>query len=347
MFCNVYQIPRGDMYFMMKRNTKVVAVLTVFLLLAFCLTGCGNGTATTNDQQGASTSRLIFASGGTSGTYYPVASAIAQVWNENIEGMSVNVQSTGASAENLNLVNSGDAEIAIVQNDVMYYAYTATEGFSEVAPNEGFLTLGTVYPEVCQLVVDANAGINSVADLKGKAVSIGALGSGVESNAKQILAAAGLSVDDIEVHNLDFVESANAIKDKAIVAAFITAGAPTTAITELATTNDIKVLSLDDDTIQTLCDTYSYYTPYTISADIYGAVEDTNTVAVKATIIVKADLDEDTVYNLTSCLFEHLDAVAAAHDKGNEMSLEGAVEGVSVPLHPGAAKYYEEKGLSV
>ncbi len=335
---------------MMKMNKKAVAAITVLMMLALCLTGCGGGDANKdagNDaQQSAAATNLVFASGGTSGTYYPVAGAIAQVWENNVEGVSVNVQATGASAENLNLVNQGDAEIAIVQNDVMYYANTATEGFSNAAPNEGFLTLGTVYPEVCQLVVDANAGIETVADLKGKSVSIGAFGSGVESNAKQILAAAGLSTDDIKVQNLDFAESASAIKDKAIVAAFITAGAPTTAVTELATTNDIKVLSLDQATIDALCDQYSYYTPYTIAADVYGADEDTQTVAVKATIIVKADLDEELVYNLTKGLFENLDAVAAAHAKGNEMSLEGAVEGVSVPLHPGAAKYFEEKGVS-
>ncbi len=335
---------------MMKMNKKAVAAITVLMMLALCLTGCGGGDANKdagNDaQQSTAATNLVFASGGTSGTYYPVAGAIAQVWENNVEGVSVNVQATGASAENLNLVNQGDAEIAIVQNDVMYYANTATEGFSNAAPNEGFLTLGTVYPEVCQLVVDANAGIETVADLKGKSVSIGAFGSGVESNAKQILAAAGLSTDDIKVQNLDFAESASAIKDKAIVAAFITAGAPTTAVTELATTNDIKVLSLDQATIDALCDQYSYYTPYTIAADVYGADEDTQTVAVKATIIVKADLDEELVYNLTKGLFENLDAVAAAHAKGNEMSLEGAVEGVSVPLHPGAAKYFEEKGVS-
>lgn len=323
---------------MRKMNKKAIAAITVLMMLALCLTGC-SGSA-------ASTTSLVFASGGTSGTYYPVAGAIAQVWENNVEGVSINVQATGASAENLNLVNQGDAEIAIVQNDVMYYANTATEGFSETEPNEGFLTLGTVYPEVCQLVVDANAGIETVADLKGQAVSIGAFGSGVESNAKQILAAAGLSTDDIKVQNLDFAESANAIKDKTIVAAFVTAGAPTTAITELATTNDIKVLSLDEATINALCQQYSYYTPYTIAADVYGADEDTQTVAVKATIIVKADLDEELVYNLTKGLFENLDAVAQAHAKGNEMSIEGAVEGVSVPLHPGAAKYFEEKGVS-
>lgn len=332
---------------MMRKHKKLVAVVTALMMLALCLTGCGGGNKAEQGGNAAAETRLIFASGGTSGTYFPVAGAIAQVWGNAVPGLVVDVQSTGASAENLNLVNKGDAEIAIVQNDVMYYANTATEGFAEAAPNEGFLTLGTVYPEVCQLVVDANAGIETVADLKGKAVSIGAMGSGVESNAKQILAAAGLTVDDIQAQNLDFAESANAIKDKSIVAAFVTAGTPTTAVTELATTNDIKVLSLGEDIISALCETYSFYTPYEIPADVYNAAEATQTVTVKATIIVKADLDEELVYNMTKGLFENLDAVAAAHNKGKEMSLKGAIEGVSVPLHPGAAKYYQEQGLAV
>ncbi len=330
----------------MRKHKKLVAVVTALMMLAMCLTGCGGG----GGEQGgdaAAPSRVIFASGGTSGTYYPVASAIAQVWGDSVEGLTVDVQATGASAENLNLLNNGDAEIAIVQNDVMYYANTATEGFSEAAPNEGFLTLGTVYPEVCQVVVAGSSDIQTIADLKGKAVSIGAMGSGVESNAKQILAAAGLSVEDIKAQNLDFAESANAIKDGSIEAAFVTAGTPTTAVTELATTNDIRVLSLTQAEIDALCDSYSFYTPYEIAADVYNAAEATQTVAVKATIVVKADLDETLVYNMTKGLFENLDAVAAAHAKGAEMSLEGAVQGVSVPLHPGAAKYFEEQGMTV
>lgn len=332
---------------MFKMNKKAVAVVTVLMMFAMCLAGCGGGGAQGGDAAATATNNLIFASGGTSGTYYPVAGAIAQVWDNNVEGVSVNVQSTGASAENLNLLNQGDAEIAIVQNDVMYYAFTGTEGFAEAGENTGFLTLGTVYPEVVQLVVDASAGIETVADLKGKSVSIGAFGSGVASNATQILEAAGLSLDDIDVQNLDFAESANAIKDKSIVAAFVTAGTPTTAVTELAATNDIKVLSLGDDIIAALCEQYGYYTPFTIPAEAYGAAEPTNTVAVKATVVVKADLDEELVYNLTKGLFENLDAVAEAHAKGKEMSLEGAIQGVSVPLHPGAAKYFAEAGLDI
>lgn len=327
---------------MKKMNKKVIAAITACMLFATCLAGCGGG----GEKDSSDPTRMSFASGGTSGTYYPIASAISNLWNANVEGLTVDVTTTGASAENLNLIKNDGAEVALVQNDVMFYAYTGTESFSDVDKNESFLTLGTVYPEVVQLVVAGNSGIETLADLKGKTVSIGDLGSGVESNAKQILAAAGISLDEITVRNLGFAESANGIKDKALDAAFVTAGTPTTAVTELATTNDIKILSLDQDVIDTLCAEYGYYTPFTIPADVYG-VDAANTVAVKATIIVKADLSEELVYNMTKALFENLDVVAEAHAKGKEMSLEGAIEGVSVPLHPGAAKYYAEKGLNV
>ena len=328
---------------MKKMNKKVIAAITVFMLLATCLTGCGGG----GGKEAADPARISFASGGTSGTYYPIAGAISTLWTDKVEGLTVDVQSTGASAENLNLIKNGEAEVALVQNDVMYYANTATESFAGVEKNESFLTLGTVYPEVVQLVVSGDAGIETLADLKGKAVSIGDVGSGVESNAKQILAAAGIGLDEITVRNLGFGESANGIKDKTLDAAFVTAGTPTTAVTELAATNNIKVLSLDQAVIEKLCADYGYYTAFTIPASVYGTASDANTVAVKATIVVKADLSEGLVYNMTKALFENLDVVAEAHAKGKELSLERAIDGVSVPLHPGAAKYYAEQGLDV
>ena len=328
---------------MNKMNKKVIAVITAIMLLATCLTGCGGG----GGYESADPARISFASGGTSGTYYPIAGAISTLWTDKVEGLTVDVQSTGASAENLNLIKNGEAEVALVQNDVMYYAYTATESFADVDKNESFATLGTVYPEVVQLVVAGDSGIETLADLKGKAVSIGDVGSGVESNAKQILAAAGIGLDEITVRNLGFGESANGIKDKTLDAAFVTAGTPTTAVTELAATNDIKVLSLDQAVIDKLCADYGYYTAFTIPADVYGTAADANTVAVKATIVVKADLSEELVYNMTKTLFENLDVVAESHAKGKEMKLESAVDGVSVPLHPGAAKYYAEQGLDV
>ena len=321
---------------------SIALILAVLMMATVLFVGCAKQEA---NEDGVA-SKIVLATGGPTGTYYAYGMAMGQILQEKT-GITFDVQSTGASKANIQLIQAGEVDMALVQNDVMYYANTATESFAGVEKNESFLTLGTVYPEVVQLVVAGDAGIETLADLKGKAVSIGDVGSGVESNAKQILAAAGIGLDEITVRNLGFGESANGIKDKTLDAAFVTAGTPTTAVTELAATNDIKVLSLDQAVIDQLCADYGYYTEFVIPADVYGTDADAKTVAVKATIVVKADLSEGLVYNMTKALFENLDVVAESHAKGKELSLKGAVDGVSVPLHPGAAKYYAEQGLDV
>lgn len=337
----------------MKMNKRFISVMTLLLILAFTLTACGgNGNGGDDADQPANNTaaqnRLVFASGGTSGTYYPYAGAVATVWQDNVEGLTVDVQATGASAENINLVNNGEAEIAIVQNDVMKYAYDGIETFEGKEPVKGFSTLATVYAEVCQIVLDPAAGIETIADLKDKRVSVGDIGSGVEANSKQILAAAGLTFDDIKAQHLGFGDSASAIKDKALDAAFVTAGIPTTAVLELSSTNNIGLLSLDNDTVQALVEQYPYYTVNIIPGGTYSGVDsDVMTVAVKATIIVSPDLDEELVYNMTKALFENKEAIATAHAKGVELDIQTATEGVSVPLHPGAARYYKEQGITV
>lgn len=333
---------------------KMMAVATV-LMVAMCATACGGGGGQQQQQpQGgdakqdapkAQAVNISFASGGTSGTYYPYANAVATAWNENIEGMNCNVEATGASAENINLVSTGEAEVAIVQNDVMTYAYEGIETFEGKATQD-FATLGTVYSEVCQIVAAGDSGITSVADLKGKRVSVGDVGSGVEANSKQILAAYGLTFDDLkEVQHLGFGESADLIKDGGLDAVFITAGIPTTAVLELATTNDVDIVPIDSETVEKLKTDYPYYTEYTIAQDAYKGMEaDVLTVSVKATLIVSPSLDEETVYQMTKVLFENKDAIANAHEKGLELDPAAAVQGASVPLHPGAERYYKEVG---
>ena len=226
----------------MKKKTMVIASV---LMMAMCVTACGSKPANDQPAAGGQTDQpkqaqainISFASGGTSGTYYPYASAVATAWNENIEGMNCAVEATGASQENINLVSKGEAEVAIVQNDVMTYAYNGTENF-EGKQTQNFSTIGTVYSEVCQIVASPDANIKSVADLKGKRVSVGDIGSGVEANSRQILAAYGLTFDDIKVQNLGFGPSADAIKDGSLDAVFVTAGIPTTAVMELATAQE-------------------------------------------------------------------------------------------------------------
>lgn len=314
------------------------------LLSALVLSGTFAGGAK-EPAASAEKSNLIIATGGTSGTYYPFGGAMAQIWNTNIKGMNVTAQATGASKENIRLVGKGEAELAIVQNDVMDYAMKGIELFNGEKV-ETFSTVATLYPEIVQIVVSKDSAIASVADFKGKSISVGDAGSGVEANAKQILEAYGLSFSDIQAKRLSFKESASALKDKQIEAFFVTAGAPNPAIQEIAALGGVKLVSVDSDAQKKLMDKYKFYTAYTIKKETYnGMSSDAQTLAVKATLIVKKSLKEDVVYNLTKTLFERQAALAQAHSKGKDLSLQDAVQGVSVPLHPGAEKYYKEKGV--
>ncbi|MCR4579063.1 MAG: TAXI family TRAP transporter solute-binding subunit [Treponema sp.] len=287
----------------------------------------------------------ILATGGTSGTYYPFGGAIANIWNTKLENMNVTAQATGASAENLRLINKGEAEFATVQNDVMDYAYHGTALFDgEVLEN--IMTVGTLYPEVVQIAVSESSGITSIEDFKGKRISVGDAGSGVEFNAKQILEGYGLTFDDIKKSNLSFKESAEGIQNGTLDGCFITAGVPNSALQELAFTAGLKLIPISGDEADIICSKYNYYTQTTIPGGTYkGTDEDTPALAIKATLAVSSKLDEETVYNMTKALFENLDELGQAHAKGKEVSAASAVTGVSVPFHPGAAKYYKEIGL--
>lgn len=317
----------------MKRVISLAAVLTlVFALVSSC-------------SKSNTKADYILATGGTSGTYYPFGGAIANIWNTKVENMNVTAQATGASAENLRLINKGDAEYAIVQNDVMDYAYNGTDLFSgEKLAN--IMTIGTLYPEVVQIAVSKDSGIKSIADFKGKRISVGDAGSGVEFNAKQILEGYGLTFDDIKKSNLSFKESAEAIQNGTLDGCFITAGVPNSALQELAFTAGLILIPVDGAAADAICAKYGYYTQTTIPAGTYkGTDTDTAALAIKATLAVNAKLDEATVYEMTKALFENLTDLGNAHAKGKEVSKEAAVTGVSVPFHPGAAKYFKEIGL--
>ena len=284
------------------------------------------------------------ATGGNTGTYYSYGTAIGQIVGEKAD-VSFNIQSTGASKANIQLIDAGEVDMAIVQNDVMDYAFNGSDLFMEDGAVTGFSAMAAVYAEVVQIVANPSSGIESIADLKGKNVSVGDAGSGVEFNAKQILEAYGITFDDINKQNLSFSASADAYKDSKIDAFFATAGAPTTAIMDLVTSKDILILNIEDDIADKLMESYPFYTVYDIPGGTYtGVEEDIKTLAVKATFIVSNDLDETTVYNMTKALFENKEAITSAHAKGNELNEEYAVSGISIPFHKGAEKYFREIG---
>ncbi len=316
----------------MKKILSVILVLTLALTLAAC--------------GGSGASTMIMGTGGTSGTYYAFGGVLGQYIHNNA-GITVNVVSTDGSRANIESIASGDYQLGTVQSDVMAYAWEGSRSFESTGKIDSFRVVAGLYAEAVQLIT-MDPSIKSVADLKGKAVSIGAPSSGVYFNAIDVLNAAGLTETDIKAQYQSFSDSTDALKDGKIDAAFIVAGAPTAAITELCTTNNAFLVPIDGDVASKLMADCPFYTTYTIPAGTYnGQTEDVTTVTVKATLIVSAKASDDDVYNLTKAIFDNVDAIAAENGKGAELSIENATSGMTAPFHPGAAKYFAEKGVTV
>lgn len=288
---------------------------------------------------------LSIATGGTSGTYYPLGGDIANLFNTVIADVKANAQATGGSAENLRLIDVGDAELGTVQNDVSAYAYAGTDLF-DGEKIDSFSVITSLYPEVVQLVARADAGINSITDLAGKRVSVGAAGSGTFFNAVHMLEAAGMTLDDIDEQYLSFSESGDAAKNRQIDAFFCTAGIPNAAITELTSGSDAKVIALDTATVDALLEAKPFYVSFIIPGGTYpGIDDDVQTVAITALLVCTNDLDDELVYQMTKALYENGEEVLT-HAKKTEITLATALDGIGdLPLHPGAARYYVEAGL--
>jgi len=313
-------------------------ILSVALVLALVLTlaACG----------GSGASKMTMGTGGTTGTYYGYGGVLGQ-YIKNNAGIDVTVVSTDGSKANIQGIAAGDYQLGLVQSDVMSYAWEGTRSFESEGKVDAFRVVAGLYAESVQLIT-MDESIKSVADLKGKSVSIGAPGSGVYFNAMDVLAAAGLSEADINPQYLSFGDSTDGLKDGKIDAAFIVAGAPTPAITELCTTNNAYLVPIDGEVAENLMASCPFYTVYNIPAGTYaGQTEDVQTVTVKATLIVSASASEEDVYNLTAAIFNNIEAITAENGKGAELSIENATSGMTAPFHAGAAKYFAEQGANV
>ena len=286
---------------------------------------------------------LSIATGGTSGTYYPLGGDLANLFNTVIPDMNASAQATGGSADNLRLIDGEEAELGTVQNDVSYFAYTGTDSF-EGEQITSFSVISALYAEYVQIVVRADSDIQSIADFKGKSISIGAAGSGVYTNALHVLEAAGLTLDDIDAQYLSFSESADGLKNKQIDAAFVCAGIPNAAVTELSSTVGVRLISLSDEEVASLIAAHPTYTNLKLPADTYGLTEDVNCIAITALLVCSNNLDEQLVYDMTKAMFEQEGILT--HAKAAEITLENAFNGVGeLPLHPGAARYFTEVGV--
>lgn len=318
----------------MKHFKKIISTILLVSVMMFTLTGC--------DQN----SRMMFGTGGTAGTYYAFGGIIAQ-YIHNYADIKVTAVSTGGSKVNVQSVQDGDFQLGFVQSDVMAYAWNGTKTFEKDGPTHDFRVLGALYAETVQ-VITMDEDINSIEDLKGKSVSIGEIGSGVYFNALDVLNGAGITIDDIKPQYLSFEASKESLKDGKIKAAFVVAGAPTTAITELATTNGVKLINVDGELRDKIMAECPYYAVKQIPADTYpGQTEPVETITVKATLIVDKNLNDDTVYNMTAAIFDHAEEISIENAKGKELNVMNATEGMTAPFHKGAAKYYQEHGITV
>ena len=316
---------------------KVFAAGAVLAAAAVLFTGC-NGNA---DVEGKKF--LNIGTGGTAGTYYPIGGAIAEVLNKEIPGMSASAQSTGASVANINMLSDGEVDLATVQNDIAYYAAHGTEMFQDKKV-DGLQGIASLYPETCQFVTLKSSGIKSLAELKGKRIAVGAVGSGVEANVRQILAAYGVTYSDIDAQYLSFAEGASALKDGNVDVAVLTAGYPTASVQDIAAQNPVRLLPVEGKAADALIAQYPFYTKTVIPAGTYaGFDEEVPSVAVMAMLVAGPTVNDDLGYCVVKAIFSNLDRLQAAHAVGKQIAKDTAKTGMSLPMNAGAEKYFSGK----
>ncbi|HEX7124692.1 MAG TPA: TAXI family TRAP transporter solute-binding subunit [Thermodesulfobacteriota bacterium] len=290
---------------------------------------------------------FAIATGGTGGTYYPLGGMLAQLLSNQVKDLVATAQAGNASVANILLVGRGEIESAFAQNDVAYWAYTGTglEPFRG-RPVGNIRHVASLYPEHVQLVATRASGIRSVRDLAGRRVVLGARGSGNVVEAEAILEAYGMSPSDLEAVYAGHSEGVSRIEDGQADAMFVVAGFPTAALVDLAAGTDVVIVPLDDDAVRRLAARSRFFTPAVVPAGTYrGQTQDVRTVAVMATWIVDERVPADLVYEMTKALWAKRDVLEAVHPKGREVRLETALAGMAIPPHPGAERYYRERGL--
>lgn len=322
---------------------KWSVLLTFFLIASVLLTACGQGGS--GGDEGAGSQDLSLATGSTGGTYYPLGGQIANVWNKNVEGVNVTAQATGASVENMALLARGETDLAMAVNMTADNAYNGRGEF-EGQKITNFGAIGVIYPEVLQAVVLKDSDIKSIEDLRGKRVVVGPQGSGTVNTTRHLLEAYGLTFDDIKPFYDAFGDAATKLKDGQVDAIFGLLGLPAANIEEITAVEEVRMLEVSDEAIKKLQEKYPFYQPLTIKGGTYkGQDEDVQTLTLKAVMYARNDLSEDLVYQLTKIMYEMKDEIAAANKTGSQIDLDKALEGVTTPIHPGARKYFEEKGI--
>jgi TRAP transporter TAXI family solute receptor len=296
----------------------------------------------------AETRRLSIATGGTGGVYYPYGGGIAKVLSEALPGVEATAEVTAASVDNLKFLKQGTSDLAFTMADTAEDSATGRNAFADVGPIPA-RTLAVLYPNYMHLVTRAESPIRRVADLRGRVVSIGAPGSGAVVMAERILEAAGLDPRrDLRAQGLGAAQSADALKDGKVDAFFFSGGLPTAAILDLANTPGVtpRLVPLAD-VLPALQQKYgaSLYFPAVIPRAVYDVEADVPVIAVANLLVVSESMPETLAHDITRVLFEHQPTLATIHPQGRELSLETALRGSPIPFHPGAIRFYRERGV--
>ncbi|MCT1386611.1 TAXI family TRAP transporter solute-binding subunit [Brachybacterium sp. p3-SID1565] len=331
-----------------RRTFTALGPVAALGLLAACGNDEGGGGDTGNGGGGGGeedfVTDLTFGTGGTGGVYYPLGGEYASIYEDNIDGITVNYTDSGASVENIGKIFQGEWQLGISQSDTANAAVVG-EGEFEGAQVDNLGWIAALYPEAAHIVTLAGTGIETVADLKGKRIAVGDVGSGTRNVSDAILAANDIGEGDYEPFEQDFASSLNLLRDGNIEASIFVVGTPTGSLGDLAATNDVKLVSMDESTAQSVADE-SLYEVYTIEPDAYDFLtEPVTTLSVAAALVGSTtQISPDLAYEITKATFEHAETITLPQSEliSHDYALFGQGE---VPLHPGAEKYYEEQGL--
>lgn len=327
----------------MKKYISVILALVMVLALV----GCGSPSGNTDSSDGNSGSEkynLIIGTGGVGGTYYPLGGALASVWTKYLDNVTVSAQSTGASVENTQLLENGEVELALTQNDLAEYAVKGEYMFTK--QYEKMQLIGRLYSEPIQVFVRNDSGIKSIADMAGKRISVSYPGSGANANAEQLLGVFGITVEDIKAEYPSNSDTADRMKDGLLDGMLTTTGAPNATFQEMCMSADCTLLSFSDEDCDKIIAQYPFFAKYTIPAGSYeGQTEDVQTLCVQSVLAVSADLSEDLVYDLTKTLWENQTELSGMLSALSDLSVDNALDGITIDYHPGAVKYYKEIGM--
>jgi len=333
--------------FRIKRSNLFTVVLLVALLsLSLVAAGCGGGgDDKSGDGGSAKLERISIATGGTGGTYYPYGGALAGIINNKAENVEATAEVTGASVENARLLDSGETQLGLLMNDVVYQAYHGENQFEKPIELRTFLGM---YANVMHVVALNEGSAKSIADVKGKKVSVGAPGSGTENMANQIFDALGITYNDFQVFRLSFGENTEGLRDRVIDLGVWSVGAPTSSIMDLATTHKIRIIPFTDQEMDKITAKYPYYSATTLPAGTYsGFDEEVKTPAVWNSVVVHKDMSEELAYKLAKTVFESNADLVAVYAGAKESTPENTIASAVVPLHPGVIKYFKEIGVDV